>query len=230
MITVIMAIKYGSFAFGYALPDVAVVSSALGQGGRIMEIIDTVEPEDDETAQKPYVEGKIRVENVHFNYPSRPDVPILKGLSFECQPGETVALIVLDDIPLEDFNVNHLRKIVGVVSQEPVLFNNTILENLRFGNANASDREVHVALKKANALGFIAEFPDASRGRTTIVIAHRLSTIKNADKILVISNGEVAVKPGNTTNSKKRGHYFDLVNAQVFADAELHKDQPAYTS
>ncbi|CAJ0925584.1 unnamed protein product, partial [Mesorhabditis belari] len=168
--------------------------------------------------------------------------------------------IVLDDIPLEDFNVNHLRKIVGVVSQEPVLFNNTILENLRFGNANASDREVHVALKKANALGFIAEFPDglntlvgdrgtqisggqkqriaiarallrdprillldeatsaldaesegvvqqalenASRGRTTIVIAHRLSTIKNADKILVISNGEVVETGKHAELSKK---------------------------
>ncbi|CAJ0935929.1 unnamed protein product, partial [Mesorhabditis belari] len=310
MITVIMAIKYGSFAFGYALPDVAAVSSALGQGGRIMEIIDTVEPEDDETAQKPYVEGKIRVENVYFNYPSRPDVPILKGLSFECQPGETVALvgasgsgkstivnlllrfydleagsILLDDIPLEDFNVNHLRKIVGVVSQEPVLFNSTIVENLRFGNANASDREVHVALKKANALSFIAEFPDglntlvgdrgtqmsggqkqriaiarallrdprillldeatsaldaesegvvqqalenASRGRTTIVIAHRLSTIKNADKIIVISNGEVVETGKHAELLQKRGHYFDLVNAQVFADVETHKEEPAY--
>ncbi|CAJ0936419.1 unnamed protein product, partial [Mesorhabditis belari] len=296
MITVIMAVKFASFALGWALPDMGNTASALGQAGGIMEIIDA---------------GRIRVRNVHFTYPSRPDVQILKGISFECQPGETIALVgasgsgkstivqlllryyqlengnlEIDGIPVENFDVDFLRKIVGVVSQEPVLFNNTILENLRFGNANASDREIHVALKKANALNFISEFPDglntlvgdrgtqmsggqkqriaiarallrdprillldeatsaldaesegvvqqalenASRGRTTIVIAHRLSTIKNAHKIIVIKNGEVVESGKHIELMTKQGHYFDLVNAQVFADVEAHKEvRPGY--
>ncbi|CAJ0566882.1 unnamed protein product, partial [Mesorhabditis spiculigera] len=309
MVTVLMTVKFGSYSLGYVIPEIATVINALGQAGGIMEIIDSVRtPEGCE--KPPFILGKVAVRNVHFTYPSRPDVPILKGISFDCDPGQTVALVgssgsgkstivqlllryyqlelgqlTIDGIPVEDYDIDYLRKIVGVVSQEPVLFNNTILENLLFGNPNATDKDINSALKKANALGFINEFPEglktlvgdrgtqmsggqkqriaiarallrdpkillldeatsaldaesetvvqqalenASRGRTTIVIAHRLSTIRNADKIVVIRHGEVVETGRHSELMEARGHYFDLVNAQVFADVETTPTKTNY--
>ncbi|CAF4985049.1 unnamed protein product, partial [Rotaria socialis] len=128
--------------------------------------------------------------NVHFSYPSRPDVSILNGLSFMAQRGETTALVgssgcgkstcvqllqrfydptegsveldgtvEIDDTPVNRYNIGWLRERIGVVSQEPILFQTTIRENIRFGKTNATQEEIEQAAKMANAHDFIKDLP-----------------------------------------------------------------------
>ncbi|XP_074939105.1 ATP-binding cassette sub-family B member 5 isoform X11 [Phalacrocorax aristotelis] len=129
--------------------------------------------------------GEIEFRNIHFNYPSRPDVKILKGLNFKVETGKTIALvgasgcgksttvqllqrfydpvqgeITLDGQDIRTLNVKWLRENIGIVSQEPVLFATTIAENIRYGREDISDAEIEQAAKQANAFDFISRLPD----------------------------------------------------------------------
>ncbi|RWS22018.1 ABC transporter: subfamily ABCB/MDR-like protein, partial [Leptotrombidium deliense] len=137
------------------------------------------------------VQGKITFQNVFFNYPSRPDVKILQGLTVSINPGETVAFVgssgcgkstsiqliqrfydpnhghvSLDGIDLKDLNVGWLRDQIGVVGQEPVLFGMSIEENIRLGNQSATKHEIIAAAMDANAHDFIKQLPN---GYDTII-------------------------------------------------------------
>ena len=131
--------------------------------------------------------GAIKVEDVTFNYPSRPEVQVLNGLSVALNPGQTLALVGpsgcgkstvvsllerfyepksgclrLDQQDIRDLNVRWLRQNIGVVSQEPVLFDASIADNIRYG-ANfreVSDEEVIAAAKAANIHNFIETLPE----------------------------------------------------------------------
>lgn len=130
------------------------------------------------------VEGRLELEEVSFRYPSRPDVPVLRGLSLRLEPGEVVALVgpsgsgkstvaalvqrlydpnegrvLLDAVDLRALDPTFLRRQIGVVSQEPTLMSTSILENVRYGRPEASDEEVLAAITAANAAAFVAEFP-----------------------------------------------------------------------
>lgn len=130
------------------------------------------------------INGHLTVSNVRFSYPSRPDIPILNGIGFEALPGETIALvgssgcgkstivslllryynslggqIKLDGHDITEININCLRKSIGVVSQEPILFNCTIEENIKFGNTDVNDQEMKAACRMANAENFISSLP-----------------------------------------------------------------------
>ena len=130
------------------------------------------------------VKGHIKFQNVSFNYPARQDIPILQGISFEVKPGETVALvgssgsgksttvslllryynplsgeICIDGNLIKDININSLRKSIGVVSQEPILFNCSIEENIKYGNDDITDNEMRDACRMANAENFITSLP-----------------------------------------------------------------------
>nr|CAD7261445.1 unnamed protein product [Timema shepardi] len=224
-------------------------------------------------------------------------VTVLQGLNLTISPGETVALVgssgcgkstcvqliqrfydpiqgsvSLDGVNIKDLNVAWLRSHIGVVGQEPILFQTTIAENIRFGNEQASIDDIVQAAKKANAHDFIAKLPQgydtlvgergaqlsggqkqriaiaralvrnphillldeatsaldtsseakvqaaldkASTGRTTIIVAHRLSTIRQADKIVALSDGQVAEQGTHEQLMALKGHYHDLVMAQV---------------
>jgi len=134
--------------------------------------------------------GKIEFKDVVFMYPTRQDVLVLNGLNFVAEKGQIVAFvgpsgsgkssvvrllqrfysvqrgsIILDDKPLEEYNPRALRQCIGVVSQEPVLFNKTIRENLIYGCTDKapSDEEIICALKKANAWDFVRKLPDRLR-------------------------------------------------------------------
>ena len=131
--------------------------------------------------------GDIEFKNVHFSYPSRPGVRILNGISFHANRGQTIALVgssgsgkstciqllqrfydpdagsvLIDGQSVADFNLKWLREHIGVVSQEPILFQATIKENIRFGRESATDEEIHEAAKMANAHDFISNLPDVS--------------------------------------------------------------------
>jgi ABC-type multidrug transport system fused ATPase/permease subunit len=134
----------------------------------------------------PAVKGDIKFCNVGFFYPIRPDAPIFKDLTFSLASGETVAVVghsgsgkstiaqllmrfydvnsgsvYIDDIPLRELDLNWMRNdIIGLVSQEPVLFATTIKENIAYGNPDATESEIIEASKRANAHEFITAFPD----------------------------------------------------------------------
>uniref|UniRef100_U3I5L6 ATP binding cassette subfamily B member 1 n=1 Tax=Anas platyrhynchos platyrhynchos TaxID=8840 RepID=U3I5L6_ANAPP len=138
-----------------------------------------------ETGYKPdHIKGNLEFQNVHFSYPSRPDVQILKGLNLKVNCGQTVALvggsgcgksttvqliqrfydpkegtITIDGQDIKTLNVRYLREIIGVVNQEPVLFATTIAENIRYGREDVTMEEIEKATKEANAYDFIMKLP-----------------------------------------------------------------------
>ena len=133
--------------------------------------------------------GAISFNKVSFHY--RPDRPIVKDLSFEIRAGEKVAIvgasgagkstlvkllfrfydpsqgsILIDGQDISQVSQHSLRQMIGIVPQDTVLFNQSIFENIRYGNPEASDAEVLQAIKLAHLQSFIAELPD---GAETVV-------------------------------------------------------------
>ncbi|XP_040289957.1 ATP-dependent translocase ABCB1-like [Bufo bufo] len=132
--------------------------------------------------------GNIEFKNIHFAYPSRPDVQVLKGLNLKVPAGKTIALvgmsgcgksttiqllqrfydtydttkgeITLDGHDIRSLNVKWLRDNIGLVGQEPVLFATTIKENICFGRDGVTDTEIEQAAREANAYDFISKLPE----------------------------------------------------------------------
>ncbi|XP_048408710.1 ATP-binding cassette, sub-family B (MDR/TAP), member 4 isoform X1 [Stegostoma tigrinum] len=188
VLTVFFSVLIGAFSIGQTSPNIEALGNARGAAYVIFNIMDQ-EPLIDsfsESGHKPdQVKGDVEFMNVRFKYPSRPDVEILKGLHLKLKSGQTVALvgssgcgksttiqllqrfydpeegmIMLDGQDIRSLNVRHLREMIGVVSQEPVLFATTIAENIRYGRQNVSMTEIEEATKEANAYDFIMKLPD----------------------------------------------------------------------
>ena len=131
------------------------------------------------------VKGDISYQDVHFSYPSRSDLPVLKGISFDVNAGEKIALVgysgagkstiiqllmrfyhhqsgslKVDNRPVSDYDVTELRKNIAIVPQEVMLFGGTIFENIAYGKPGATHEEVYQAALKAHALEFIDTFPE----------------------------------------------------------------------
>lgn len=138
--------------------------------------------------------GSVALSEVRFNYPARPEVRVLDGVTFDLTPGKTLALVgpsgcgkstvallterfydvgsgcvTLDGVDVRQLNVGWLRAQIGVVFQEPVLFDASIAENIRYGaNFRAvSDDEVVEAAKMANIHSFVESLPQV-RVRTYV--------------------------------------------------------------
>jgi ABC-type multidrug transport system fused ATPase/permease subunit len=169
--------------------NLVAISSACGAAYKIFEIIDRV-PDidlDSNTGMIPAcIEGAIEFKNVSFNYPTRPDTMVLKGLNLRINPGQTVAFvgpsgsgkstsieliqrfynvisgeILIDNNNIKNLDVKWLRQQIGVVSQEPVLFNMTIRQNLLMGvQENIPEKEIIAACKEANCHTFITRLPE----------------------------------------------------------------------
>ncbi|KAL1768279.1 ATP-binding cassette sub-family B member 8, mitochondrial isoform X1 [Sigmodon hispidus] len=148
--------------------------------------------------------GSITFHNVSFSYPCRPGFEVLKDFTLTLPPGKIVALVgqsgggkstvasllerfydptagvvTLDGYDLRTLNPSWLRgQVIGFISQEPVLFGTTIMENIRFGKLEASDEEVYRAAREANAHEFISSFPD---GYSTVV-GERGATLSGGQK------------------------------------------------
>ncbi len=181
-----------AFGLGALAEQWTEVQRAAGAAERVFELLHrTPQIPADHGRQLDAVQGKIEFKDVTFAYPSRPDVKVLQGFSLALQPGEVVALVgpsgagkstiasmlyrlydpasgglELDGTPFAALDAEWLRRQVGVVAQEPLLFSTSIAENIRYGRPTATDAEVEAAAKLANADAFIRNFPD---GYATLV-------------------------------------------------------------
>ncbi|XP_012306296.2 phosphatidylcholine translocator ABCB4 isoform X6 [Aotus nancymaae] len=185
--TVFFSILIGAFSVGQAAPCIDAFANARGAAYVIFDIIDN-NPKIDSFSERGHkpdsITGNLEFSDVHFSYPSRANVKILKGLNLKVQSGQTVALvgssgcgkstmvqliqrlydpdegtINIDGQDIRNFNVSYLREIIGVVNQEPVLFSTTIAENIRYGRRNVTMDEIKKAVKEANAYEFIMKLP-----------------------------------------------------------------------
>jgi subfamily B ATP-binding cassette protein MsbA len=244
--------------------------------------------------------GEVAFDNVSFGYSKGGE--ILKNISFHIKPGEKVALvgesgvgkttiidllsgfyfpqeghITIDGIDIKKMNLTNYRSHIGVVPQEPALFNDTIESNILYGNPKRSNKEMIEAAKEAYANDFIEGFkkkyktivgwrgiklsigqkqrialaraflrdPDIlvldeptsaldarseelvkisfrklMAGRTSFIIAHRLSTVREADKILVLKDGQVA----------EMGNHAELVKLPNGVYRSLYELQTGFTA
>lgn len=238
--------------------------------------------------------GSVRFENVAFAYNEKR--PLLRGISFNVKAGEKVAFvgpsgagksttvkllfrfydptqgrILIDDQPISELTFQSLRQAIGIVPQDTVLFNTSILENVRYGRVDASDEEVRNALKMANLDSFIQKLPQGeqtlvgerglklsggekqrvaiaravlknppilvfdeatssldslsegaileairkvSRHHTSLVIAHRLSTVVDADRILVLDDGQITEQGTHDELLASKGTYYQMWQTQ----------------
>ncbi|XP_075602152.1 ATP-binding cassette sub-family B member 5 isoform X1 [Balearica regulorum gibbericeps] len=188
VLIVFFSVLIGVFSLGQAAPNLESVANARGAAYEVYGIINKkrlIDSSSKEGYKPDKLIGEIEFRNIHFNYPSRPDVKILKGLNLKVQTGKTIALvgasgcgksttvqllqrfydpvqgeITLDGRDIRTLNVKWLRENIGIVSQEPVLFATTIAENIRYGREDISDAEIEQAAKEANAFDFISRLPD----------------------------------------------------------------------
>jgi ATP-binding cassette, subfamily B, bacterial len=165
----------------------AQLQKTIGASDRILEILeDPSEMDVTLTINKPPIAfGKIEIQDVHFSYPSRPSVEILKGISITIEPGQKVAIvgtsgtgkstlaqlmmrfyqpnagtIRMGGHDIQDLDVLTWRKMVALVPQEVLLFGGTIRENIAYGKPDATEEEIHQAAELAYAKEFVEAFPE----------------------------------------------------------------------
>ena len=262
---------------------------------RIMEIEDSdntiKEPE--QAVDFPTLEKGIRFADVQFSYG---DNIVLNNINCLFEKGKTTAIvgssgsgkttmidliekfytinngdILFDDISINNLNSKDIRQNIAMVGQETILVNDTIANNISFGNKSYTQEEIQKAAQVANAEEFILNLPDGyetnigdrgdmlsggqkqrisiaravlknapilildeatsaldteserlvqmaldnlSKDRTVIMIAHRLSTVINADKIIVLDNGEIKEQGTHTELYNQKGLYYNLYKMQ----------------
>lgn len=242
---------------------------------------------------------KREIEFKHLNFSYNKEVPVLKGISFFLQKGKMIAIvgptgagkttiinllmrfydcpqatIFLDGNDIREFSLRSLRQHIAIVTQDALLFNDSIQYNVTFGSEEkVSEGRLLDVAKKARLYDFIKKLPngfntevgdrgiklsggekqrvsiaralfkeadilildeatssldthterliqgaveEAVKGRTTIVIAHRLSTIKNADKIMVVEDGELVEEGALEELLAKKGKFYQYWEEQKF--------------
>lgn len=270
------------------------IQEALGAMRRISEFMDLSKDRAREGSIHCTLSGEIAFDNVSFSYDGNGSV--LKNISFKIKPGEMVGFVgpsgagkttisniilkfyhiksgnvYLDNYNLNDIDTKSLRDQIGIVTQEPYLFRESVEDNIRMGNNTASFEEVREAAKMAHIDDYIISLPEkygtvvderglnlsggqmqritlaraflkkpkilifdeatssldsnleqmirltleeSMKDITCLVIAHRLSTVINADKIIVINNGEIEEEGNHMGLLKNKGLYYKLFNQQ----------------
>ena len=164
------------------------IQRAAGATERLVEILETepaIVPPSNPVAMPARLNGEIHFNNVSFAYPSRPDITVLDQFDLHIKPGETVALvgpsgagkttvfqlllrfydplsgeIQLDNTAIQQADPSAVRERISLVPQEPVIFAASASENIRYGNANATEQEAINAAKHAAAHDFIEQQPE----------------------------------------------------------------------
>ncbi|KAJ3243519.1 hypothetical protein HDU78_000400 [Chytriomyces hyalinus] len=197
-----MSLMMGSFALMMIPQNLAAVGGARGAAYKIYATIDRV-PVIDSLSKEGEVlsslQGNIEFRGVGFKYPTRPDTVIFDNFNIKVEPGQTVAFVGpsgsgksttvqliqrfydplvgsvhLDGVNLTNINVKWLRQQIGIVSQEPVLFNTTVKQNIMMGaiedsSKSLTEAELHAVCKMANCHNFIMDLP---QGYDTMVGEH----------------------------------------------------------
>jgi ABC-type multidrug transport system fused ATPase/permease subunit len=172
-------------SFGGVAELYTSIQKAIGSTEHLMELLDEENEEVVVTDTIIKLAGKVSFEEVDFHYPSRPDVEVLKKVSFEVKQGEQVAIvgpsgagkstitnlllrfyhpqqgaILFDGKDANSLPLYDLRSNMALVPQEVLLFGGSIRENIMYGKPSATEDEVLMAAKQANATEFISTFPE----------------------------------------------------------------------
>ncbi|XP_040951407.1 ABC transporter B family member 13 isoform X1 [Gossypium hirsutum] len=186
--TTIINVIFSGFALGQAAPNLAAIAKGRAAAANIFSMIDTDSKPSGQTDGEtilPEVVGKIEFREVCFAYPSRPGT-VFEKLSFSIDAGKTFAVvgpsgsgkstiismvqrfydptsgsILLDGYDLKNLQLKWLREQMGLVGQEPALFDTTIADNILLGKEDADMEQVILAAKAANAHSFIEELPNS---------------------------------------------------------------------
>mgnify|MGYP000329731392 FL=1 len=299
IMNILMALMMLSMAF-------VMISMSAASAKRIVEVLD--ETTDLPPAKAPVQEvkdGSIRFDHVTFKYKHGSGQPVLNDITFDIKPGETLGIIggtgsaksslvqliprlydaetgtvSVGGVDVRDYNLDVLRHEVSMVLQKNVLFSGTILDNLRWGNENASEEECIRVAKLACADEFIERFPDKYNtwieqggsnvsggqkqrltiarallrkpkvlilddstsavdtatdakirkafreeipGTTEIIIAQRISSVQDADRILVLDNGQINGLGTHEELLKNNAIYQEVYNSQTQGGGDFDK-------
>ena len=299
IMNILMALMMLSTAF-------VMIAMSAASAKRIVEVLD--EHTDLPPAKQPVqqvADGSIQFDHVTFKYKHGSGQPVLNDISFTIQPGETLGIIggtgsakssLVQLIPrlydaesgtvrvggvdVRDYNLDVLRREVSMVLQKNVLFSGTILDNLRWGDANATEEECIRMAKLACADEFIQRFPDKYNtwieqggsnvsggqkqrltiarallrkpkvlilddstsavdtatdakirkafreeipGTTKIIIAQRISSVQDADRILVLDNGQINGLGTHEELLKNNAIYQEVYNSQTQGGGDFDK-------
>ncbi|KAJ8103745.1 P-loop containing nucleoside triphosphate hydrolase protein [Lipomyces tetrasporus] len=184
-----MAVVFGSQSAGIMFSFASDMGKAFQASQNIKQLLDLkpqIDTWSDDGDIPQSVRGEVEFKNVHFRYPTRPQVPVLRGLNLSIKPGQYVALvgssgcgksttigllesfysplagkIMLDGKDISLFNINEYRKQIALVSQEPTLYAGTIKENIQLGSSEpVTDEQIYIVCKQANIHDFIVSLPD----------------------------------------------------------------------
>ena len=299
IMNILMALMMLSMAF-------VMIAMSAASAKRIVEVLD--EHTDLPPAKQPVqqvADGSIQFDHVTFKYKHGSGQPVLNDISFTIQPGETLGIIggtgsakssLVQLIPrlydaesgtvrvggvdVRDYNLDVLRREVSMVLQKNVLFSGTILDNLRWGDENASEEECIRMAKLACADEFIQRFPDKYNtwieqggsnvsggqkqrltiarallrkpkvlilddstsavdtatdakirkafreeipGTTKIIIAQRISSVQDADRILVLENGQINGLGTHAELLATNAIYQEVYNSQTQGGGDFDK-------
>ncbi|OOV27888.1 multidrug ABC transporter ATP-binding protein [Flavobacterium sp. LM5] len=187
LFTFILYSSYVGASSGGIAELYAQMQKAIGATERVFELLEEVPEKINSTEIQnfPKIKGDVAFQNVAFTYPSRKEIEVLKGVSFSALSGQKIAIvgpsgagkstiaslllrfydttggtITIDDKNMLAYDLEALRGNMSIVPQDVILFGGTIKENIAYGKPNATDEEIMLAAKQANALQFIQGFPE----------------------------------------------------------------------
>ncbi|XBI38532.1 hypothetical protein VPH35_123525 [Triticum aestivum] len=167
------------------IPMVMSAITILNPAFDILDRETQIVPDEPKATSDRWLVGRIEFQGVNFNYPSRPEITILDGFNLVIEPGQRVALVgpsgagkssvlalilrfydphrgtvLVDNKDIRDYNLRWLRRQIGLVQQEPILFNTSIRDNISYGSDESSETEIIQAAMDANIHEFISGLPE----------------------------------------------------------------------